>query len=463
MSPLSIGPLNILVVDDEAASRELLQIIMTDAGYQARTAASGEEALSVVGEEDFDVVITDLQMPGMDGGALIKELERVVPEVTVVVLTAFGSIESAVEMIKLGAYDYLRKPFDKEDLLLRVEKAAERRRLSREVRELRRIVEEQRQEGEGIIGSSRAMREVLNQVQATARTDFPVVIYGDSGTGKELVARSIHSVSTRREKPFVTVNCSAIPDTLFENELFGHIKGAYTGATESRKGLFAEANGGTIFLDEIGEIPLALQAKLLRVLQEQEIKPVGDTRTIHVDVRLVCATNKDLQKATEAGEFRQDLFYRINVIPIRIPPLRERKDDIPLLANHFLERANQCLDQRKEGFSKEAVRKMLNYPWPGNVRELENKVKQSALLARGDLVEAGDILIEEMEASPLEGEAASATYKEAKARWEKEYLTRLLRRHRGNVSRAAAEAGRYRADFYNLIKNHGIDPNDFRG
>jgi two-component system response regulator GlrR len=288
-----------------------------------------------------------------------------------------------------------------------------------------------------------------------------VVIYGESGTGKELVAHAIHSVSQRSAKPFVTVNCSAIPESLFESELFGHVKGAYTGATESRKGLFQEANGGTLFLDEIGEIPLALQAKLLRVLQEGEVRRVGENRPVRVDVRLVSATNKDLQKAVETGEFRQDLFYRINVIPIRIPPLRDRREDIPLLANHFLEQANRRLEKRREGFTREAMRRLLDYSWPGNVRELENKVKQSALLARGDLVEVEDILIEDG-AAPAATPSVSGTYKEAKKVWERQYLEGLLRKHRGNVSRAAEEAGRYRADFYNLVNKHSLKADDFR-
>ena len=353
----------------------------------------------------------------------------------------------------------MKKPFDKKELLVRVEKAVEKSSLTSELKHLRDSLKRMG-EYSRIIGDSKAMREVMAKVSMIAKTEYPVVIYGESGTGKELIARSIHAVSHRSSKAFVSVNCVAIPDTLFENELFGHAKGAYTGAHSSKKGLFEEAEGGTIFLDEIGEITLPLQVKLLRVLQNREIKRLGESKTITVDVRLLSATNRDLTKSVERGEFREDLFYRINVIPITIPPLRERKEDIPLLANHFLKVASAEMGKPSMGFDEAAMKKLINYSWPGNVRELENKIKQAAIVAKGETVGEANLILEEPTRPHEEPELLP--FKEARSNFEKEYIIRLLKKNSGNIKKTAEEMGKYRSDLYSLIRKYKIKPDSFR-
>jgi len=337
-------------------------------------------------------------------------------------------------------------------------------RMAQELEELRRTLKG-KEAASRILGESKAIRAVLDQVRATARTDYPVVITGESGTGKELVAQAIHRSSHRARGPFVPVNCGAIPDTLFEAELFGHVKGAYTGAVSNRAGLFEEADGGTLFLDEVGEISLESQVKLLRVLQSSEVKRVGSARTTRVDVRLVCATNRDLGAMVEEGAFRQDLYYRVHVLPLHLPPLRDRREDIALLARHFLARANTELDRPSPGFSPEALERLTAHSWPGNVRELENRVKQAAMLSGGEEVGADDILLD---LGPQGGPTSSGavdltlTLDEARDRFEREYLVASLKLHRGAVTRAAEAMGVHRNSIYHMLKKHDVDPSQFR-
>jgi two-component system response regulator HydG len=454
------SPRRILIVDDEPASRELLDIILTEAGYATECVPDGATALARLDAGGFDVVVSDLQMPGMDGIALTQEIRTRTPDMEVLILTAFGSQERAHEVGRLQA-DYLRKPFDKADLLHRIARMVDKSRMVRELRELRETLRT-RQAAGTILGSSKAMRSVLDQVAAAAKTDYPVVIAGESGTGKELVAHAIHRASHRAAGPFVPVNCGAIPPTLFETELFGHVKGAFTGAIANRAGVFEEAHGGTLFLDEIGEISLESQVKLLRVLQSSEVKRVGSAKTVKVDVRLVCATNRDLQVMAEEGTFRQDLFYRIHVVPIRLPPLRTRREDIPVLARHFLAQANSDLPAPSPGFTAEALEKLAANGWPGNVRELENKVKLAAMLAAGKEVGPEHVLVE----GSVEGVAAAAEgavpYEEARNRFERDYLVQALRAHGGAVTRAAEAMGLHRNSIYHLLRKHGIEPTEFR-
>jgi two-component system response regulator HydG len=451
----------ILIVDDEPASRELVDIILGEEGYETVAVADAATALQRLEAQSFDVVVSDLQMPGMDGLALTQEIKRRHPEVEVLILTAFGSQERAHEAGRLQA-DYLRKPFDRTDLLHRVARLDEKSRLAREVRELKEALRG-RQAASTIIGDSRAIRAVLEQIAATARTDYPVVILGESGTGKELVAQAIHQASHRSRGPFVAVNCGAIPPTLFESEIFGHVRGAFTGAVAMRAGVFEQASGGSLFLDEIGETALEQQVKLLRVLQTSEVKRVGDTRTIQVDVRPIFATNRDLLQMVQEGTFRQDLYYRINVIPIRLPALRERRDDIPTLAAHLLTRANASLARPAPGFTPAALERLAGYSWPGNVRELENKVKQAALLADGREIRPDDIILEAGPASPASSLVDLALpYEDARERFERAYLVECLKRHKGQITKAAEAMRMHRNSLYHLLKKHDLDPSDYR-
>ncbi|HYQ80156.1 MAG TPA: sigma-54 dependent transcriptional regulator, partial [Anaeromyxobacteraceae bacterium] len=372
--------------------RATTAILLRHAGYQVAEAEDGAAAVQRLGSESFDVVLTDLRMGAVDGLEVLRSALESAPATQVIVMTAFGTIESAVEAMRRGAFDYLAKPFKGEELLLRVEKAVERRRLLGEMSFLAGEFRE-RYGMEHIVGRSQALREVLERVVRVAPTDATVLVSGESGTGKELVARALHAASRRAARPFVPVNCAAITETLLESELFGHAKGAFTGAVRARRGLFEEAGGGTLFIDEIGETTPNFQAKLLRALQEGEIRRVGESTPIKVDVRVVAATNQDLKKAIAEKRFREDLFYRLNVVPLRIPPLRERPEDIPLLAVHFLGRYNRRTGERKV-LTPEALQRLTAHPWPGNVRELENMVEQAAALSAAPEIRAPDIRFE---------------------------------------------------------------------
>src|SRR5438132_4323844 len=396
-------PPRILIVDDQRNMRTTTALVLRQKGYQVSEAESGEVALSRLLAEPFDVVLTDLKMAPLDGLAVLRGALEVSPSTQVIVMTGYSTVESAVEAMQLGAYDYLSKPFKESELLLRVQRALEQRRLLVDVGlfsdEFR-----QRYKLDNLVGRSAPMRDLLTRLVRVSTTEVTVLITGESGTGKELIARAIHVNSKRSSRPFVPVNCAAISETLLESELFGHVKGAFTGAVKLRQGLFEEASGGTFFFDEIAETTPAFQAKLLRVIQEHEIRRVGDNASIPVDVRVIAATNQDLKTAINEKRFREDLYYRLNVVPLQAPPLRERKEDIPILAQHFLTRFNQRNGTRRT-LTQGALQKMATYDFPGNVRELENVVEQAAALAHGDEIEADEVFLETRPAAQPEAGA----------------------------------------------------------
>ena len=447
----------ILVVDDDPNMLEVIRARVEAEGYAALAVPTAEEALAAARDGAFHLAITDLKLASADGLELMESLLTLDPDLPVIILTAYGSIESAVAAIKKGAYSYLTKPFDPKALLLNVRNALDKRRLAFQVRNLKTLVEE-KYGFANIIGRSPKMLRVFEKISQIARTDFTVCIYGESGTGKELAAKAIHIHSPRQNGPFIAVSCAALPETLLESELFGHEKGAFTDARQARKGLFALADKGTIFLDEIGETSPSVQVKLLRVLQEQEFKPVGGERTQKVDVRVIAATNKDLKKEVEAGRFREDLYYRIQVIPLDLPPLRERRDDIPLLAEHFLKIYSRKLGKTIEGITPEAVRKMMQHDWPGNVRELENKIEYAVAMSAGRRVVPEDILL----SGPDGPEQEMPAFDKAKEEFEKEYLRRLLAMTSGNLQEAVRIAQRQRSGLYHLAKKYGLKPADWR-
>ncbi|MBS3907070.1 MAG: sigma-54-dependent Fis family transcriptional regulator [Syntrophaceae bacterium] len=449
---------NILVVDDDRNLLELLKIRLESAGYEVIAVLKEEDAIEGAKNQAFDLAIVDLQLLRQDGISLMEELHLILPEMPVLILTAYGSIENAVEAMKKGAYSYLTKPFDPQDLLFQIERALENRRLNMEIKRLKGLLEE-RYGFTNIVARSEKMKKVLEMVSHIAKTESTVYIHGESGTGKELIAKAIYLASERKHKSFVAINCAALPEPLLESKLFGHEKGAFTGAIRSAKGLFAQAHGGTIFLDEIGDMSLAIQAKLLRVLQERQFYPVGSEQLVEVDVRVIVATNKNLENQVKQGLFREDLFYRIHVIPIHLPPLRDRKEDIPLLVEHFLEKFGQQMKKEMKGLTPMAMQRLMLHDWPGNVRELENTIEYAVAMTHQDTIAENFILqnknvaISEEPLKPL---------KEAKDSYEKTYLIHLLETCGGNVSKAAKLAGKYRADFYDLLKKHGLKSEDFK-
>ncbi len=376
----------VLVVDDEASMRELLTILLRQEGYDVVTADGGEAAVGLLGRETFDLVITDLRMAGADGLDVLRAAKEQAPRTVVLVVTAYASTESAVEAMKLGAYDYVTKPFKVDELKVTVTNALERRRLQEENLALKRQL--RRERGfDNFIARSRAMLDVFETIRKTADSGSTVMITGESGTGKELVAQALHSESSRKHRPFVSVNCGAVPETLLESELFGHVKGAFTGAVATTEGLFAAADGGTLFLDEITEVPASVQVKLLRVIQERQIRRVGDTKDQKIDVRLIAASNRDPGKAVRDGTLREDLFYRLNVIPIHLPPLRDRRDDIPLLVAHFIKRISTEVGREVSGVAPDAMAALEQYHWPGNIRELENVIERAIVLGSGHMLD----------------------------------------------------------------------------
>lgn len=453
----------ILVVDDEPDMVETVARILTRLGHEPVTATDGAAALELLERERPDLVLTDLRMPGMDGLEVLKEVKRISPDAPVILFTAHATIETAVEAIKGGAFDYIPKPFTADQLQVVIERALTQRRLQEENRRLK----EQLQESyrfENIIGRSLPMLQVFEVIKKVARSEANILIIGESGTGKELVARSIHVNSARAAKPFVPVDCASLPENLLESELFGHEKGAFTGAHMTRPGLFEYGNGGTVFLDEVGDLGGNLQAKLLRVLQERQIRRVGGNRLIAVDVRVISATNRDLAAAVKRAEFREDLFYRLNVISIPLPPLRERKGDIPLITHHYLRKYADGSGKRITGVAPETLALLEAHEWPGNVRELQNVIERAVVLAEHDTILPGD-LPEHIRA----GEVGTATpesradlpMKRAKDEWnrtfEKEYLVSLLKRHQGNISQAARAAGVDRKTIHRLLKKHELE------
>jgi two-component system response regulator HydG len=451
VTPVPAGG-RVLVVDDQKNMRTTTGILLRQAGFEVAEAEDGAAAIQRLGSESFDVVLTDLRMGPVDGMEVLRGALESAPSTQVIVMTAFGTIESAVEAMRRGAYDYLAKPFKGEELLLRVEKALERRRLLGEMSFL--AGEFRARYGlEHIVGRSQALREVLERVVRVAPTDATVLLTGESGTGKELVARALHAASGRAQHPFVPVNCAAITETLLESELFGHAKGAFTGAVRTRRGLFEEASGGTLFIDEISETTPAFQAKLLRALQEGEIRRVGESAPVKVNVRIIAATNQDLKKAIAEKRFREDLFYRLNVVPLRIPPLRERPEDIPLLAAHFLRRHNHRTGQNKT-LAAEALQRLAGHPWPGNVRELENMVEQAAALSAGPEIRASDIRFEAV----VPAEAAAHTLADAVEAAERRTIQAALAQAGGDLGQVARELDISATTLWRKMKRLGLEP-----
>lgn len=451
----------ILVVDDDPSLRMLMKIRLEASGYQLTLADSGAAALERAAEESFGAALVDMRLGDTDGITLLEKMLLKQPSLPVIIVTAHGSIANAVEATRKGAYDYITKPFDPKDLLHRIENALEMRRLKGEVERLRTLVEE-RYHFDNIIASSAKMQHVLRQVAQIAVTDSTVCLYGESGTGKELIARALHVASRRANGPFVPINCGAIPEGLLENELFGHTKGAYTGADRTHPGLLLQAEGGTLFLDEISELPQSLQVKFLRVLQEREFYPLGAGQPVKVDLRLVAATNQDLARLVTEGKFREDLYYRIHVIPVTLPPLRDRSEDIPLLASFFLQRFNREMIKEVTGFSPEALRQLMLYDWPGNVRELANVMERAVVLCTNCLITPDLLLLGRKEVREGSGKSTLEPMREAREKFEKSYLVQVLTASKGNVSRAAEFAGKDRAEFYRLIRKHALDPSVFK-
>jgi len=429
----------VLVVDDEENLRLGLRTLLRRHGYEVETAVSGEDALGMVDSFGPDVVLTDVRMPKMGGLDLLSTLKAKGNEATVIVMSAYGNMDQALEAMKAGAYDYVQKPFKPDEVVLALRKAEERELLRRENRALRDEIRKEHR-FDDILAKSQKMLDIFRTISKIAEYKTTVLVAGESGVGKELVARAIHHRSTRRGGPFVAVNCGAIPENLLESELFGHKKGAFTDAVQDRRGLFEEADGGSLFLDEIGELPLSLQVKLLRVLEEEKIRRVGDVRDIKIDVRIITATHRDLPAETKAGRFREDLFYRLNVLPILVPPLRDRREDIPLLIDHFVARNNVRLGTSIRGLDTESRRLLFEYPWPGNVRELENTIERAMVLAEGDQIVAQDLPERLREArDPVQTQLASGelSVKKTMRIVEEILIRRALQRTKGNRTRAA--------------------------
>ena len=452
-------PRKILVVDDEENFRHILSVILKKERYEVETASNGEEALQRISNNTFDQVLCDIRMPGMDGLDFLKEVRKTEADANVIMMSAYGTLDTAVEAMKLGAYDYISKPFKPDEIILTLKKAEERERLRKENELLRKEVKRE-YSFDNIVSKNEKMQSNFEMLQKVAQYKSTILITGESGTGKEVVARALHYHSDRSQAPFMPVNCGAIPENLLESELFGHSKGAFTDAIRTKKGLFEEADGGTLFLDEIGELPPQLQVKLLRVLQDGEIRRVGEAKAIQIDVRIVAATVKDLVKEVNEGRFRDDLFYRLNVVPVHIPPLRERREDIPLLVTHFIKKHTQSLGKNVAGIEPKALEVLINYKWFGNVRELENTIERAIVLADGESIELQNLPLgiqnfeERVEVTPLSEEEYSI--KKASKALETALIRRALKKTKGNHTHAARLLEiSHRALLYK-IKEYGI-------
>jgi two-component system NtrC family response regulator len=444
----------ILIVDDEESQRQQLAGFLQKQGFAVATAESGSRGLDLCRDKSFEIALIDLKMPGMDGIELLGKLKELNPEIQVIMMTAYGSVETAVEAMRLGAYHYVNKPINLDELKLNISKALESHHLLMENKYLKEELEE-RYKGLQIIGKSVAIKEVLSTVSRVAKTNSIVLIRGESGTGKELVARAIHGLSDRVEKRFVAVSCAALPETLFESELFGHEKGAFTGAIKSRDGRFEWADGGTLFLDEVGDIPPETQVKLLRVIESQQFERLGGRETIKVNVRIISATNQDLERKIREKSFREDLYYRLNVISIFIPPLRERREDILLLADHFIQKANQKCGKAIKGITPEVKDIILNYDWPGNVRELENVIERGVVLSRTEVMDKGDL--------PYLGLVTDRTFEDVSPAslslkdMEKTHIVKVLRKTDWNLNKSADILGIHRNTLRLKMKEYGIE------
>jgi DNA-binding NtrC family response regulator len=457
----------LLIVDDEPDMLQLLKrSLEPDLGCDLLTAPSGEAALRILAAGRVDLVLADIKMPGMDGLELLDLIKRQYPDLTVMMMTAYGHIEMAVEAMKRGAYDFITKPFEHDALVLRLEKALERSRL---LRENQRLLEASQSTDsfQNLVGESTVMQRVFETIQMVAKTELTVLITGESGTGKDLTARAVHTLSERRKRPFIAVNCPTVPENILESELFGYKRGAFTHATQDKKGLFQAANTGTIFLDEIGDVSPTIQTKLLRVLQEKEFKPLGDARPVQVDVRIIASTNQNLREKIRQGSFREDFFYRLNVLPIELPPLRERREDIALIAHHLMEK--HCEEQNKpqKGLSPELLEAFRNHPWEGNVRELENMILQGLLFAAGDSIAPRDVGLQATTDPPVPcGNTRGLPYKEAKEQtlhhFNHSYIGHALATCRGNVTQAARMCGLERQALQQIMRRYGVKADDYR-
>lgn len=464
--------INLLVVDDDPSIARAFEKLAKEEDWVTKIARDGTKALEILNQNVVEVAVVDIKLPGWTGMQILEYVKKNNIPTEVIIITGVGTIETATEAIKMGAYDYITKPFDDiNKVVIQITKALEKFRLVQKVKKLEHLSPD-RCVYEGIVGRSRNMQEVFDIIENISGTSSTVLIMGESGTGKEMVAHAIHKRSKRKDKPFVVINCSAIPETLLESELFGHKKGSFTGAVADKAGLFEEADGGTIFLDEIGEIPPQIQVKLLRVLQEGEVRAVGATHSRNVDVRIIAATNKDLQKEVDVGRFREDLYYRLNVISIILPPLRERSEDIPLLAYHFLEKASARVGKKVRRISVDALQALQNYRWIGNVRELENVIERAVILTSSDSIQATDLpprvlgesfyLIEEFGDAALSRYPYQEAKEKAMASFNYSYITNLLKQTKGNLSLAAEKAGMDRSNFKKILKKYGIEIDGYR-
>jgi two-component system response regulator AtoC len=448
----------ILLIDDEENFRHMLSVILKKRGYEVDTASNGADGLKKVDTGSFDTVLCDIRMPEMDGLEFLQEAQKGGCESTIIMMSAYGTLDTAIEAMKLGAYDYISKPFKPDEIILTLKKAEERERLRRENLFLKREVQKE-YSFENIISKNQRMRQIFDTIEKVAKYKSTILITGESGTGKELVAKAIHFNSDRADNPFIPVNCGAIPENLLESELFGHTKGSFTNAVRTKKGLFEEADGGTIFLDEIGELPLQLQVKLLRVLQDGEIRRIGDSRAIIIDVRIIAATVKDLDKEVRENKFRDDLFYRLNVLPIKIPPLKERKEDIPLLVDHFIHKYSRELSKPIEEITPEALNCLLSYNWNGNVRELENVIERAIVLTDSSQIQVENLPVEIQ--NPVEESRISLlndelSIKKASRYLEIDLIRKALQKTNGNHTHAAKLLEiSHRALLYK-IKEYGI-------
>jgi DNA-binding NtrC family response regulator len=446
---------SILVVDDEAASRESLKDVLGDEGYDVAVAADGSEAVELLHGAEFDVVITDLRMPGIDGVGVLREARRLCPQTLVILMTAHASVETAVEALRQGAHDYMIKPLVFDDVLTKVARLLERRELAWQIQYLRREVES-RYDFDNLIGESPAMRQIMALMHKVAPTNSTVLITGESGVGKEVVARAIHRDSERRDNIFLPVNCGAIPENLLESQLFGHTKGSFTGALTAHEGLFQRARGGTIFLDEVGELPLSLQVKLLRAIEEKEILPVGGTTPSRVDLRILAATNRDLAKCCQEGTFREDLYYRLNVFGIEIPPLRDRREDIPALVEFLVRRHNAEMNRRFRGVDNAAMKALLRMPWKGNIRELDNVIEHAMIVGDGEWITTADLPNRVSAAAAAEGASVGDELKSAIQFYERGHIGNVLQRCEGDKRRAAELLGISLSSLYRKIEELGL-------
>jgi DNA-binding NtrC family response regulator len=460
----------VLVADDKENMRKLFARILAD-GFEVETAEDGARALGLVATREYDVVVTDIRMPGADGFELLAAVKARAPATEVVLMTGYATVPDAVRAMRMGAFDYLEKPFDPDAALAVVSRGVERKRASEAARLASRPGEEVA--FHNLVGRSAPMRAVYRLLEKAAQTDATVLLLGETGTGKELAALAIHYHSARREHRFLPVNCGALPPDLVESELFGHAKGAFTGAALAKRGLFEEAAGGTVFLDEVGDLPLAVQVKLNRVLQDREIRRVGENAPVQVDVRVVAATNRELREEVKAGRFREDLFYRLHVLAVVLPPLRDRSEDVPLLAAHFLEKHARAVRRTLRGFAPDALRRLVAHAWPGNVRELENTVERAVAVAGGEEIQVEDLPPEVALGGAMSSGAGSGIsglaalpYKdvvaEARDRVSREYLAAILKEFGGNVTRAAERAGMERESLHRLLRRYGLRSEDFK-